>query len=179
MLARLKVIYRISCIQSGPTRHLRFAMSVDVLLIEDNIGDAVLIRDAVNRLSVPVNLHVALDGHQALLMLSNPHFHPDLIVLDLNVPKISGAGLLELWKGYPTPVVVLSSSSNPKEREFCISAGAIEFVTKPVELEEFQEAVARIIEHWGSRVVSGRSVARVRWELTVAVPDNGDVQADS
>ena len=55
-------------------------MSVDVLLIEGSLGEAVLIRDAVERLPVPVNLHVALDGHQALLMLSNPNFHPDLIV---------------------------------------------------------------------------------------------------
>jgi CheY-like chemotaxis protein len=101
-------------------------MYVDVLLIEDNLGDAVLIRDAVNRLPVAVNLHVAMDGHQALLLLSNPHFHPDLIVLDLNIPKISGMGLLELWKGYRTPVVVLSSSSNPKEREFCLAAGGHE-----------------------------------------------------
>jgi CheY-like chemotaxis protein len=153
-------------------------MFLDVLLIEDNLGDAVLIRDAVNRLSVPVNLHVAMDGHQALLMLSNPHFHPDLIVLDLNIPKISGTGLLELWKGYRTPVVVLSSSTNPKEREFCLASGAQEFISKPVELEEFQEAIRRLIEHWGARASVGRSVARVRWELTVAVPDNGDVQAD-
>jgi len=131
-------------------------MSVDVLLIEDNLGDAVLIHDVVNRLSVPVNLHVAMDGYQALLMLSNPHFHPDLIILDLNIPKISGMGLLELWKGYRTPVVVLSSSTNPKEREFCIASGAQEFISKPVELEEFQETIARIIERWESRVVSVR-----------------------
>jgi chemotaxis family two-component system response regulator Rcp1 len=135
-------------------------MFLDVLLIEDNLGDAVLIRDAVNRLSVPVNLHVAMDGHQALLMLSNPHFHPDLIVLDLNIPKISGTGLLELWKGYRTPVVVLSSSTNPKEREFCLASGAQEFISKPVELEEFQHAVARIIERWASKAVTlRRSVA--------------------
>jgi CheY-like chemotaxis protein len=132
-------------------------MYVDVLLIEDNLGDVVLIRDAINRLSVPVNLHLALDGHQALLMLSNPHFQPDLIVLDLNIPKMSGTALLELWKGYRTPVVVLSSSTNPAERELCLASGAGAFVTKPVELEEFQEAVGTIIEQWGSRVV-GRSV---------------------
>ena len=65
-------------------------MSVDVLLIEDNLGDAVLIRDAINRLPVPVDLHLALDGHQALLILSNPHFRPDLIILDLSLPDLSG-----------------------------------------------------------------------------------------
>jgi two-component system, chemotaxis family, response regulator Rcp1 len=132
-------------------------MSVDVLLIEDNVGEVVLIHDAVKRLPVPVNLHLALDGHQALLVLSNPHFQPDLIVLDLNIPKIPGTELLDLWKGYRTPVVVLSSSSNPAEREFCLASGAREFVAKPVELEEFQETVGRIIEQWGSRAV-GRSV---------------------
>ena len=98
-------------------------MSVDLLLIEDGLGEAVLIRDAVNRLPVPVNLHVALDGHQALLMLSNPHFHPDLIVLDLNIPKISGTAFLELWRGNEIPVVVLSSSMNPAARELCPRAG--------------------------------------------------------
>ena len=98
---------------------------------------------------VPVNLHVALDGHQALLMLSNPHFHPDLIVLDLNIPKIPGTALLELLKDNPTPVVVLSSSMNPRARELCLASGAREFVSKPVELEDLQEAVGRIIERGG------------------------------
>jgi CheY-like chemotaxis protein len=137
-------------------------MYVDVLLIEDNLGDAVLIRDAINRLSVPINLHLALDGHQALLMLNNPHFQPHLIVLDLNIPKISGTALLERWKNNQTPVVVLSSSLNPGTREFCLASGAREFVAKPVELEEFQEAVARIIEQWGAKAVSvGRSEVAV------------------
>jgi CheY-like chemotaxis protein len=83
-------------------------MYLDVLLIEHDLGEVVLIRDAVNRLTMPVNLHVALDGHQALLMLSNPHFQPDLIVLDLNIPKMSGTALLAQLKDIRTPVVVLS-----------------------------------------------------------------------
>jgi CheY-like chemotaxis protein len=136
-------------------------MSVNVLLIEDNLGDAVLIHDAANRVPVPVNIHLALDGHQALLMLSNPHFQPHLIVLDLNIPKISGTALLQRWKGnHRAPVVVLSSSRNPAEREFCLASGAREFVSKPIELEEFQDAVARIIERWASKRVSvDRSLA--------------------
>jgi CheY-like chemotaxis protein len=152
-------------------------MSVDVLLIEDNLGEAALIRDAVNRVRVPVNLHVALDGHQALLMLSNPHFQPDLIVLDVNMPKIFGTAFLELWRGNQIPVVVFSSFMNPEARELCLASGAREFVTKPVELEEFQQAIGRIIEHWGTKAASaGRSVTRVRWGLTVAKPDIADVE---
>jgi CheY-like chemotaxis protein len=93
-------------------------------------------------------------------MLSNPQFQPDLIVLDLNIPKVSGTTLLELWKDKQTPVVVLSSSMNPEARELCLASGAREFVSKPVELDEFQEAAARTIEHWGTREGSiGGSVA--------------------
>src|SRR5260370_36905349 len=121
-------------------------MSVDVLLIDDNLGDAVLIHDAVKRLPVPVNLHLALDGHQAVLVLSNPHFQPDLIVLDLNIPKISGTELLDLWKGYRTPVVVLSSSKNPSAREFCLASGPQHFVATPIYLKEFPNDVLRIVE---------------------------------
>ena len=63
-------------------------MYADVLLIENNLGDAALIREAVDRLPMPVvDLHLALDGHQALLILSNPHFQPGLIVLDLNIQR--------------------------------------------------------------------------------------------
>jgi DNA-binding response OmpR family regulator len=85
-------------------------------------------------------------------MLRNPHFQPHLIVLDLNIPKIPGTALLQRWKGnHRTPVVVLSSSRNPAERDFCLAYGACEFVTKPVVLEEFQQAVGRIIERWASK----------------------------
>ena len=131
MLQTLNPIYKTCCIRSGPVRDLSSTMSVDLLLIEDSLGEAVLIRDAVNRLPVPVNLHVALDGHQALLMLSNPHFHPDLIVLDLNIPKLSGRAFLELWRGNQIPVVVFSSSMNPGVSELSLASGTREFVTKP------------------------------------------------
>lgn len=154
-------------------------MSVDVLLIEDNLGEAILIRDAVNRLPVPANLHVALDGHQALLMLSNPYFQPDLIVLDLNIPKISGTALLAQLKDIRTPVVVLSSSVNPRAQELCLASRACEFVMKPVDLEEFQKAVGRIIEQWGARVVSvGPSVAACVGRST-GVPDIASVGSGS
>lgn len=101
-------------------------MYADVLLIENNLGDAALIREAVDRLPMPVvDLHLALDGHQALLMLSNPHFQPDLIVLDLNIPKMSGTELLELWTDGHTLVVVLSSSMNPQTKELCLRIGRL------------------------------------------------------
>jgi CheY-like chemotaxis protein len=122
--------------------------AVDVLLVEDNTGDAMLIRQALYWCPVPVHLHIAIDGEQALLMLTNPPVQPDLIILDLNIPKITGPALLERWRVEAIPVVVFSSSANPSEKERCLALGAREFVIKPMDLDEFTETVCRIVEEW-------------------------------
>ena len=121
---------------------------VEVLLVEDNAGDAMLIRQALHEFPVPVHLHIARDCEQALFMLSNPPFHLDLIILDLNIPKITGTALLERWRIEATPVVVFSSSSNQKEQERSLALGAREFVSKPTDLQEFSDAVCRIVDKW-------------------------------
>jgi CheY-like chemotaxis protein len=82
-------------------------------------------------------------------MLTNPHVHLDLIILDLNIPKITGIALLERWQIGTVPVVVFSSSTNPTEKERCLALGAREFVSKPMDLDEFGETtVSRIVEKW-------------------------------
>jgi CheY-like chemotaxis protein len=123
--------------------------AVDVLLVEDNTGDAMLIRQALADCPVPVTLHIALDGEQALLMLTNPPVQPDLIILDLNIPKITGTALLQRWRVGTTPVVVFSSSANPTEKVRSLALGAREFVSKPMDLDEFSETVCQIVEDWG------------------------------
>src|ERR1700730_8698098 len=122
--------------------------AVDVLLVEDNTGDAVLIRQALSECPVPVTLHIALDGEQALLMLTNPPVQPDLIILDLNIPKITGTALLQRWRVGTTPVVVFSSSANPTEKVRSLALGARESVSKPMDLDEFTRAVRGIVERW-------------------------------
>jgi CheY-like chemotaxis protein len=122
--------------------------AVDVLLVEDNAGDAMLVRQAMYECPVPVNLHIARDGEQALLMLTNPAFDLNLIILDLNIPKITGAALLERWRIGETPVVVFSSTENPSEKERSLALGAREFVSKPTDLQEFSDAVCGIVEKW-------------------------------
>ena len=121
---------------------------IEVLLVEDNTGDAMLIRHALYECPVPMRLHIARDGEQALLMLTNPHVQLDLIILDLNIPKITGIALLQRWQVGPTPVVVFSSSANPTEKERSLALGAREFVSKPMDLDEFNETVCRIVEKW-------------------------------
>lgn len=81
-------------------------------------------------------------------MLANPHVQLNLIILDLNIPKITGLALLEQWRGRATPIVVFSSTASPEEKERSLALGVREFVSKPKDLEEFSETIGRIVERW-------------------------------
>lgn len=122
--------------------------SMEILLVEDNAGDAVLIRQVLADAAVPVNLHIVRDGEQALTLLSDPDFRPALIILDLNIPRISGPALLERWKSQNIPVVVFSSSLNEAERVRVLELGAREFVQKPTDMDAFAEAVSGIVKRY-------------------------------
>ena len=128
--------------------------SIEVLLVEDNTGDTMLIRQALTGCSVPVHLHVARDGEQALFMTNDPPIQPDLIILDLNIPKITGKALLERWRIGGTPVVVFSSSASPVERARSVALGAREFVSKPLDLDEFTDAVRHMVQRWATPAAS-------------------------
>ncbi len=118
-----------------------------IFLIEDNAGDVLLIRQILQQQQIPVRIHVARDGSQALFMLAEGRFQPDLILLDLNLPKVSGSWFLERSKP-KVPVVVFSSSSNPADIQGSVDLGAKEFVQKPTDLEEYAERVSRIVRDW-------------------------------
>jgi CheY-like chemotaxis protein len=136
--------------------------SLEILLVEDNAGDAVLIRQILAEASVPVNLHIARDGEQAMSMLRGALFQPALIILDLNIPRITGVALLERWKTMDIPVVVFSSSLNDAERERVLALGAREFIQKPTDIGAFTKTVCDMIERYagprGSTAANGASV---------------------
>ena len=98
---------------------------------------------------MPVNLHIVRDGEQAFTMLSDAHFRPALIILDLNIPRIPGTALLERWKSQNIPVVVFSSSLSDAERARVLELGAREFVQKPTDIEAFPATVSGIIQRYG------------------------------
>ena len=118
---------------------------IEILLVEDNAGDAALIRQILAEESMLVNLHIVRDGEQALTMLSDAHFQPALIILDLNIPRISGPALLERWRSQKIPVVVFSSSISEAERARVLELGAREFVQKPTDIDDFTEVVRGIV----------------------------------
>ena len=122
-----------------PVRH--------IFVIEDNAGDVLLIRQILQQQQIPIRIHVARDGAQAMFMLAEGRFQPDLILLDLNLPKVSGSWFLARSKPV-APVVVFSSSLNPADIQNSTELGAKEFVQKPIDLEEYAERVSRIVRDW-------------------------------
>lgn len=123
------------------------AVKVRILLAEDNPGDVRLIREALKLHEVDFELDVVDDGEKALCYLDLPLAPAasglDLILLDLNLPKMDGRDILKSIKACPqmekVPVVVLSSSDSPHDRKEAAELGATRFVRKPSTLDEFME----------------------------------------
>lgn len=129
--------------------------AIDILLVEDDPGDELITREAFDHNKLKNRLHVARDGEQGLeyLYRRGPYRdapRPDLILLDLNLPKYDGRQLLQKIKSDPDlariPVVVLTTSSADEDilRSYQLHANA--YVTKPVDLDQFISAVRQIDE---------------------------------
>lgn len=128
---------------------------IEVLLVEDNAGDALLIEQALAESPMPVHVHIARDGEQALQILQHPHFVPDLVILDLNIPKISGYAVLAWYPLEKTPVIVFSASQNEADVGRVLSLGAKEFVHKPLDLDDYKTAVTGIVQKWAGHDTPG------------------------
>lgn len=122
---------------------------VEVLLVEDNAGDVLLVRQALAAEKFPIKVHLALDGKQAVQMLADRQFEPDVVILDLNIPKLSGLSVLECSQP-GVPVVVFTSSDSPEDRQSALALGAKEFVQKPSDLQAYGETVCRVVRTWGA-----------------------------
>jgi two-component system, chemotaxis family, response regulator Rcp1 len=134
---------------------------MEVLLVEDSPGDVRLTREALRDAKVHINLHVAADGTQAMAFLKREGAHasaprPDLILLDLNLPKKDGREVLGEIKQSPTlksiPVVILTTSASDADilRSYLLHANC--YITKPVDLKGFLSVVKSIDNFWLSVV---------------------------
>lgn len=132
---------------------------VEVLLVEDSPADARLAREALEEGSVPKRITVVSDGAEAIeYVRKRGNFHsaprPDLVLLDLNLPKRDGLEVLREIKGDPElrsiTVIVLTTSQFPKDVNTAYELSANCYIVKPVELEEFYQAMRGIEEFWMS-----------------------------
>lgn len=133
------------------------AKPLEVLLVEDDEDDVLLTREALKDSKVIVSMAVASDGDVALQRLKRrPPFEnaaiPELILLDLNLPRVGGREVLKELKADPVlrkiPVVILTTSAADTDILKCYDLGANCYITKPVDFEQFQRIIKVIDEFW-------------------------------
>jgi two-component system, chemotaxis family, response regulator Rcp1 len=130
---------------------------IDILLVEDNPGDVRLTREAFKEGKVVNTLHVVQDGVEALAFLRHEgayvkSIHPDIILLDLNLPRMNGRELLANIKTDPElkriPVVILTTSKSELDIIESYDLHANCYITKPVDMERFITVVKSIENFW-------------------------------
>ncbi|MBI5559236.1 MAG: response regulator [Deltaproteobacteria bacterium] len=131
--------------------------SIDILLVEDDPGDVELTKEGLHAAKTLVNLHVVDDGEKAIKFLrkETPYadaVRPDIILLDLNMPRKNGQETLQEIKADPSfraiPVVVLTTSEAETDIVRCYDLGANCYISKPISFEAFTKVVAMIEEFW-------------------------------
>ena len=135
------------------------------LLVEDNPGDTELTRQALASSKLSIDLAALDDGEKALKYLrKEPPYQkacrPDLVLLDLDLPKLSGGEVLREIKTDKNlkslPVIVLTSSEEETEISRCYAEGANCYIVKPVDFRSFMHVVGLVEEFWFSVVKLGR-----------------------
>lgn len=121
---------------------------IEVLYVEDSAGDVLLTKQILSEFLQPVKLSVARDGHQALTMLADERFQPDMIILDLSLPVLSGYDVLERNPRKDIPVVIFSASARTSDVERTLSLGAKEYVHKPMDMAGYRNAVLGMVRNW-------------------------------
>ena len=136
-------------------------MPIEVLLVEDSPGDVRLTREAFKDANKTIHLHVAVDGVEAMAFLRRvgAHSHaprPDLILLDLNLPKMDGREVLTLikqdddLKTIPTVILTTSEAEADIVKSYQLQANC--YLNKPVQLDAFEALVKSINDFWLTKV---------------------------
>jgi len=124
----------------------------NILLVDDDVEDREIFVSAMREVAANVHCHTATDGFDALRLLQEEGFPlPELIILDLNMPKMDGRQFLaervKIEKLQPIPVIIYSTTKRIKDIEETRQLGAIDFVTKPVQYKEICKAVTKIFSN--------------------------------
>jgi chemotaxis family two-component system response regulator Rcp1 len=128
---------------------------IEILLVEDNPGDALLTEEALKEGKVKHHLTVIQDGEEALHYLDTWKVsgkRPDIVLLDVLLPKVDGVEILRHIRGDPDlrkiPVIVMTGSRDDPIRDEIKTLHANAFMTKPVDIDQFLEAVKSIKDFW-------------------------------
>lgn len=130
---------------------------IEILLVEDSPGDVVLVREALRQNSVPANLHHVNDGAAAMAFLRRQDIYvraprPDIILLDLNMPRMNGREFLQQVKSdeqlRSLPVIALTTSDAQGDIHECYELGVNAYIVKPVDVESFFKTIQSLENFW-------------------------------
>lgn len=139
-----------------------------ILLVDDNEADVLLIEESCKNLPNPVTINSVFDGEQAINYVKMKDSSglgnlPDIILLDINMPKVNGLEVLKFIKQESAlakiPVIMLSTSNSGNDVNDCYSFGANSYVVKPIDLNLFNEMLKCITRYWGTTVVLPKAMA--------------------
>ncbi len=138
---------------------------IHILLVDDNEGDILLTREALDEARIINKISIAYDGLEALRFLKSDRGGantPDLILMDINLPKMNGTEVLGIIKTDPDlkriPVIMLTTSSAEKDILTSYDNYANCYITKPVDLDRFMDVIRTIEDFWISIVKLPKSV---------------------
>ncbi|MFL9845017.1 response regulator [Flavobacterium rhizosphaerae] len=125
---------------------------LNILLIEDDAIEVMKFKRVVSTMKLQHKIIEANNGEDALTILKEKEIIPDIIILDLNMPKINGIEFLGILKADDVlkylPSIILTTSGNYKDVMECYRLGIAGYVLKPLKYEDYVDRVTRILEYW-------------------------------
>lgn len=125
---------------------------MNILFIEDDVIETMKLHRTLAKLGLKHEITEAKNGEEALKVLNSGSGLPDIIFLDLNMPRMSGIEFLKILKGHDSfrylPTVVLTTSQNRADLLECYKIGIAGYVLKPLKYEDYAEKLSKVLAYW-------------------------------
>ncbi|MDH3697179.1 MAG: response regulator [Flavobacteriaceae bacterium] len=125
---------------------------MNILFIEDDEIESMKLQRTVAKQGMRHTIQNARNGEEALVHLRSAELLPDLILLDLNMPRMNGLEFLEILKGEDSikflPTVILTTSQNRADLMECFRIGVAGYIIKPLKYEEYETKLKRVLKYW-------------------------------
>lgn len=127
-------------------------VELNVLLIEDDTIEVMKLNRTITKLKLNHKIVIANNGEEALKILMVDNFLPDIILLDLNMPKMNGIEFLSIIKNNENlrhiPAIILTTSKNQKDLLECYKIGIAGYVLKPLKYEDYISKIQNLLDYW-------------------------------
>ena len=132
--------------------YILFMKTLSILLIEDDAIEVMKMNRTIGKLNLNHGIEIANNGEEALTILTESSELPDIILLDLNMPKINGIEFLGILKSDSRlkhiPTVILTTSNNNRDLLECYKIGVSGYILKPLKYEEYVDKIEKLLSYW-------------------------------